>query len=170
MLHRQKVFSFFVIFSILLATVCSAEEEIEDLIDIYESNGKIIAVIEGKKSVSFNLQPNENVLWSDSKGHLAALLTKQHFFVISTSTGTWQILQLNSSASNNRVAVLSPYIALLVTSGDRVNGFDAISNRFIEARLPLNDELLFTKAEKYVAVVATASKVFGLAAGTMYFS
>ena len=170
MLHRQKVFSFFVIFSILLATVCSAEEEIEDLIDIYESNGKIIAVLEGKKSVSYNLQANEKVLWSDSKGHLAAFLTRQHFFVISTSTGTWQILQLNSSASNNRVAVLSPYIALLVTSGDRVNGFDAISNRFIEARLPLNDELLFTKAEKYVAVVATASKVFGLAAGTMYFS
>lgn len=48
-MHCQKLFTLFFSFSVLLATVCSsAEEEIEDLIDIFESDSKIIAVLEGK--------------------------------------------------------------------------------------------------------------------------
>ena len=75
-LHCQKLFTFFIGFFVLLATVCSfADEEIEDLIDIFESDGKVIAVLEGKKSVPFNLLPKEKVLWSDSKGYLGAFLT-----------------------------------------------------------------------------------------------
>jgi hypothetical protein len=170
-LHCQKLFTFFIGFFVLLATVCSfADEEIEDLIDIFESDGKVIAVLEGKKSVPFNLLPKEKVLWSDSKGYLGAFLTNKHFLVISTLSNSWRTLRLRTSVSDNRVAVLSPYIALLVTAGDRALGFDARSNRFIETRLPLNDELLFAKAEKYVAVVVTSSKAFGLAAGTSQFS
>jgi hypothetical protein len=61
-----------------------AEEEIEDLIDIAESKGKIIAIIEGRKTITFDLRPNEKVLWSGSKGYLGAFLTDLHFFVIST--------------------------------------------------------------------------------------
>ena len=64
---------------------------------------------------------------------------------------------------------LSPYIALLVT-GDRAVGFDAASNRFIEAQLPFNDELLAAEAERYVAVVITSSRAFGLAAETSAFN
>jgi hypothetical protein len=94
-LHCQKLFTFFIGFFVLLATVCSfADEEIEDLIDIYESNGKIIAVVEGRKSVSFYLQPREKVLWSESRGYLGAFLTNQHFLVISTSSGAWQAFPL----------------------------------------------------------------------------
>ena len=110
------------------------------------------------------------MLWSDSKGYLGAILTNQRFLVISTLSNAWRSLRLMTSASDNQVAVISPYIALLVTDGDRALGFDAKSNRFIETRLPLNDELLFVKAEKYVAVVLTASKAFGLAAGDSQFS
>jgi hypothetical protein len=61
-----------------------AEEEIEDLIDIAESKGKIIAIIEGRRTITFDLRPDEKVLWSDSRGYLGAFLTDQHFFVIST--------------------------------------------------------------------------------------
>jgi hypothetical protein len=171
MMKCRNIFPFLICFSALLATVSSyADEEIEDLIDIYESNGKIIAVVEGRKSVSFYLQPREKVLWSESRGYLGAFLTNQHFLVISTSSGAWQALPLRTSASDNRVSVLSPYIALLVTPGDRALGFDARSNRFFETRLPLHDKLVFVKADKYVAVVATSSRAFGLAAGTSHFS
>jgi len=69
----------------------------------------------------------------------------------------------------NGVASLSPHIALLVT-GDRAIGFDAASNRFIETQLPIHDELLRAKAEKYVAVVITSSRAFGLATETMAFT
>jgi hypothetical protein len=156
--------------SILVSAICSyAEEEIEELIDIFESNSKIIAIIEGKKTITFDLRPREKVLWSDSNGYLGAFLTNKHFLVISTSSGTWRALRLKSDDSKKRVALLSPYIALLVT-GDRAIGFDAESNRFIETRIPIHDEVLAAKVERYVAVVITSSRAFGLAAKTLAFA
>ncbi len=156
--------------SILVSAIGSyAEEEIEDLIDIFESNSKIIAIIEGKKTITFDLRLKEKVLWSDSNGYLGAFLTNERFFVISTSSDAWQALPLRLDESKKGVAFLSPYIALLVT-GDRAIGFDAAFNRFIEAQLPIHDELLTAKAEKYVAVVITSSRAFGLAAETSAFT
>jgi len=145
-----------------------AEEEIEDLIDIAESKGKIIAIIEGRKTITYDLRPNEKILWSGSRGYLGAFLTDLHFFVISTSLNAWQALPLRLDESGKGVASLSPYIALLVT-GDRAIGFDATSNRFIETLLPINDELLAAEVERYVAVVITSSRAFGLAAETSAF-
>jgi hypothetical protein len=155
--------------SILVSAICSYAEEIEDLIDIFESNSKIIAIIEGKKTITFDLRPKEKVLWSDSNGYLGAFLTNEHFFVISNSSDAWQALPLRLDESKKGVASLSPHIALLVT-GDRAIGFDAASNRFIETQLPIHDELLTAKAEKYVAVVITSSRAFGLAAKTSAFT
>lgn len=146
-----------------------AEQEIEDLIDIAESKGKIIAIIEGRKTITFDLRPNEKVLWSGSRGYLGAFLTDQHFFVISTSLNAWQALPLRLDESGKGVASLSEYIALLVTK-DRAVGFDATSNRFIETQLPLQDELLSAEVERYVAVVITSSRAFGLAAESSAFT
>jgi hypothetical protein len=155
--------------SIFASTISSyAEEEIEDLIDVAESKGKIIAIIEGGKTVVFDLQPNEKVLWSGSRGHLGAFLTDQHFFVISTSLNAWQALPLRVDESGKGVASISPYIALLVTK-DRAVGFDATANRFIETLLPIQDELLAAEVERYVAVVITSSRAFGLAAESSAF-
>ncbi len=169
MIRCRKTLTILIWLSILPFTICSyAEEEIEDLIDIIESNGKIIAIIEGRKTISLDLRPKEKVLWSGSNGYLGAFLTNDRFFVISTSSGAWQILPLKSDESEKGVASISPYIALLVT-GDRVIVFDAASNQFIETRLPIHDELLAAKAEKYVAVVITSNRAFGMAAGTLAF-
>jgi len=169
MLRCQKCLTILICLSILVSTISSyAEEEIEDLIDIAESKSKIIAIIEGRKTISFDLRTNEKVLWSDSNGYLGAFLTNLRFFVISTSSDAWQALPLRLDESEKGVASLSPYIALLVT-GDRAIGFDAASNRFIETQLPIHDELLAAKAEKYVAVVITSSRAFGLATKTLAF-
>jgi hypothetical protein len=170
MLRCRKILTILICLSILAPTISSyAEEEIEDLIDTFESNSKITAIIEGRKTITNNLRPNEKVLWSDSRGYLGAFLTNKHFFVISTSSGAWQALPLGIDESEKGVASLSPYIALLVT-GDRAIGFDAASNRFIETRLPIHDELLTAKVEKYVAVVITSSRAFGLATKSSAFN
>jgi hypothetical protein len=151
------------------ATSSYAQEDIEDLIDISESKGKIIAIIEGRKTVTFDLRPNEKVLWSGSRGNLGAFLTDGHYFVISTSLNAWQALPLRLDESGKGVASLSPYIALLVTK-DRAVGFDATSNRFIETQIPLQDELIAAEVERYVAVVITSSRAFGLAAESSAFT
>jgi hypothetical protein len=145
-----------------------AEDEIEDLIDIFESNSKIVALIEGKKAISFDLPSNENVMWSGSNGYLGAFLTNDRFFVISTSSGTWKYLHLRSDESEKAIASLSPNIALLVT-GDRAIGYNVTSNQFIEIRLSIHDELIEAKVEKYVAVVITSSRALGFSAKTSTF-
>ncbi len=155
---------------LLLATAhVYASDETEDLIDIIDSNSKIIAVVEGKRSVSFRLPPNEIIQWSSAKGNLGAFLSNRHFFVVSTSTSGWQRLPLRPGESTNRVAVLSPNIALLI-DGDRALGFSTPSNRFIETRLPFYDQLFSVKADKYVAVVIMSSKAFGFFPGASHFS
>jgi hypothetical protein len=170
MLRYRKFLISIICLSMFVSTISSyAGEEIEDLIDIAKSKSKIIAIIEGRKTITFDLRPNEKVQWSGSRGHLGAFLTDQHFFVISTSLNAWQALPLRLDESAKGVASLSPYIALLVT-GDRAIGFDATSNRFIETQLPIHDELLAAEAEKYVAVVITSIRAFGLAAESSAFT
>ena len=170
MLRCRKSLINIICLSIFASTISSyAEEDIEDLIDIAESKGKIIAIIEGRKTITFDLRLNEKVLWSGSRGYLGAFLTDQHFFVISTSLNSWQALPLRLDESGKGVASLSEYIALLVTK-DRAVGFDATYNRFIETLLPIHDELLAAEAERYVAVVITSSRAFGLAAESTAFT
>ena len=170
MLRCRKFLINIIYLSIIASTISSyAEEEIEDLIDIAESNGKIIAILEGRKTITFDLRPNEKVLWSGANGYLGAFLTDSRFFVISISLDAWQALPLRIDESGKSVASLSAYIALLVTK-DRAVGFDATSNRFIETQLPMHDELLAAETEKYVAVVITSSRAFGLAAESSAFT
>ena len=169
MLRGRKFLIRIICLSILGFTISAYAEEIEDLIDIAESKGKIIAIIEGRKTVIFDLRPNEKVLWSGSRGHLGAFLTDQHFFVISTSLNAWRALPLRLDESEKGAAYLSPYIALLVTK-DRAVGFDATSNRFVETLLPIQDEMLAAEVERYVAVVITSSRAFALATESSAFT
>ena len=68
MLRYRKFLISIICLSIFASTISSyAGEEIEDLIDIAESKGKIIAIIEGRKTITFGLRPDEKVLWSRFK-------------------------------------------------------------------------------------------------------
>ncbi len=170
MLPYRQLLIVFIFLSVLVPAISShADEETEDLIDIAEGKGKIIAIIEGKQSVSLDLQSKEEVSWSETRGHLAAVLTNERFLVISESSSFWQIMPLRLKNSEKPVVTLSPYLALLVT-GDRAIGFDAKTNQFIETRLPVHDELIAAEADKYVAVVVTSGRALGLAVKSPAFS
>lgn len=150
--------------SIFVSAICShAEEQIEDLVDLFEFDSKIVAILEGKRERTVSLRPYEQVLWSGSKGTVGAFFTNRRFFVISTSSKAWRQIPLKIDEAEDAAASLSPNIALLVT-GERAIGYDAVSNRFHETHLPIYDEMVTTKVEKYVAVVITSSRAFGLAA------
>ena len=169
MLRYRKFLISVICLSIFASTISSyAGDEIEDLIEIVESKSEIIAIIEGKKTVTYKLRPNEKVLWSGSRGNLGAFLTTLHFYVISTSLNSWQALPMNLNESETAVASLSPFIALLVT-GERAVGYDATSSRFIQTWLPIHDELLAAEIERYVAVVITSSRAFGFAVESSAF-
>ena len=170
MLPFRKTLTLLIGLSVLVSAVRShAAEEVEDLIDVFESNDRIVGVIEGRRTISVDLRPKETVLWSGSKGHLGAYLTSDRFLAISTSSRAWQELPLRSGESGKAVGSISSHIALVVTE-DRAVGFDAASNRFIETRFPIRDELVAAEAEEHVAVVVTSSRAFGLAAETSAFT
>ena len=169
MLLIRKLLAIVICSSLIAVTMHSyAKEEVEDLIDVIESGGKILAIIEGRRTVPVNLRTDEEVLWSGSKGYLGAALTSQNLFAISTKSNAWQVFPLRIDESENAVTSLSSYIALLVT-GDRAISFDAASSRFVEASLPIHDELLAAEADKYVAIVITSSRAFGFATKTSAF-
>ena len=160
------VICLFILVPILSA---NAEEEIDDLIDIFEANGKGIAVIKGERTVSIDLRTRETTRWKNAAGHMAALLTNERFLVISTSSGAWRALPLRLEESRTGTVYLSPFIALLVTK-NRAVVFHARSNKFIETQFPIYDELISAKAEKYVAVVIISSRALGLSAKSTVFS
>ncbi len=158
----RKILIALIFFIILASAVSSnAEEVIEDLIDIAESKNKVIAVIEGTRTNPVNLRQNEKVLWSDSRGNLGAFLTDSRFFVISTTSGSWYGLRLKLDEPEKAVASLSPFLALLVTD-DRAIGYSASTDKFIETRLSLYEEMIKVETGRYVAVVITSSRVLGL--------
>ncbi len=166
----RKILITLTFFFILTSTISSnAEEVIEDLVDIAESKSKVIAIIEGKRTIPVNLRQSEKVLWSGSRGNLGAFLTDSRFFVISTTSSAWQVLRLKLDEPEKAIASLSPFMALLVT-GDRAIGYSASTDRFIETRLPLHDELITAETGRYVAVVITSSRVFGLGAESSSFT
>jgi hypothetical protein len=145
-----------------------AYEEVEDLIDLFESDGEIIAVIAGKRAKSLDLQVREEVRWIGSSGDLGAVLTDRRFAVISFFSPAWQSLSLKMDEAGKGAVSLSPAIAFLVTE-NRAVAFDSFSNRFIEARLPIYDEVLAVEVERLVAVVVTSSRAFGFSAKTSSF-
>ena len=125
MSRSHRVLTIFVcLFSLAFTISGYAEKEIEDLIDIIQSENEIIAIIKGIKKKTVDLRANEKVLWSGSRGYLGAYLTTQNFFVISTTSNSWQALPLRGSESDESVASISPYIALLATE-NRVISFNA---------------------------------------------
>jgi hypothetical protein len=162
MFGYRKTLITLILFIVLAYTISSnAEEEIEDLIDIAESKGKVIAVINGEQSIPVTLRQNEKVLWSGSSGNLGAFLTDSRFFVISTTSGTWHGLRLNIDEPEKAIASLSPFMVLLVTD-ERAIGYSALTDKFVEKRLPLFEELIAAKTGRYVAVVITSRRAFGL--------
>ncbi|VEN72940.1 conserved exported hypothetical protein [Candidatus Desulfarcum epimagneticum] len=146
-----------------------AGEDMEDLIDIVESKSEIIAIIQGKKTVSIDLQTDEKVLWSGSKGDLGAALTPSRFLTISPSSNGWRSLPLKLEESKEASASLSSDIALLSTR-NRVAAFDAASSRFVETPIPLHDERIAAKADTHIAVAVTSSRALALATGNSSFS
>jgi hypothetical protein len=162
-----NILFFFVVFA--FSTPCNANEDIENLIDVVESNGKVIAIIEGSQSTSVNLKPEEKILWSDSSGALGAFLTDDRFCVISNSSSTWHKIHLKPGESETAIATMSPNIVLLV-SEDRAISYNPSSNNFNEIKLPIYDELISVKAGKRVAVIITSSRIFGLSANSSLFT
>ncbi len=140
----------------------------EDVIDIQELAREIIAFRDGKAPVRFKLLLEETVLWKDAKGKVGAVLTDKRFLAISITSTGWHEMSLRINEADKANAVVSMNIVLLVTA-ERMFGFSCESNRFIEQRLQLYDEVVASDTNMYVAVVVCTRLALGFAMGSKTF-
>ena len=170
MLPFRTVITFVVTLATLLYAIPSnSKDVIKDLVDIEQVGGKIFAIRDGIQTTPFELRSKEEVLWLDSDGYIGALLTNERFIAISLSSSGWLETPLRSKEAYDGSPILSPTLALLVTK-ERVIRFDAISHRFIEQSLRLDEEFVAAEANDYVAVVISSRRALGLASGGSSFS
>ena len=169
MLPFRTIITFLVILTTLLYAIPSnSKDDIEDLVYIEQADRKIIAIRDGIPATPFELRSKEEVLWLDSDGYIGALLTNERFIAISLSSPGWLETPLRSKEAYDGSPILSPTLALLVTK-ERVIRFDAISHRFIEQSLRLDEEFVAAEANDYVAVVISSRRALGLASGDSGF-
>ena len=165
MLPFRTIITFLVILTTLLYAIPSnSKDDIEDLVYIEQADRKIIATRDGIPAAPFELRSKEEVLWLDSDGYIGALLTNERFIAISLSSPGWLETPLRSKEAYDGSPILSPTLALLVTK-ERVIRFDAISHRFIEQSLRLDEEFVAAEANDYVAVVISSRRALALASG-----
>jgi len=169
LLPFRTIITFLVILTTLLYAIPSnSKDDIEDLVYIEQADRKIIAIRDGIPATPFELRSKEEVLWLDSDGYIGALLTNERFIAISLSSPGWLETPLRSKEAYDGSPILSPTLALLVTK-ERVIHFDAISHRFIEQSLRLDEEFVAAEANDYVAVVISSRRALGLASGDSGF-
>ena len=169
MLPFRTIITILVILTTLLYAIPSnSKDDIEDLVFIEQADRKIIAIRDGIPASPFELRSKEEVLWLDSDGYIGALLTNERFIAISLSSPGWLEKPLRSKEAYDGSPILSPTLALLVTK-ERVIRFDAISHRFIEQSLRLDEEFVAAEANDYVAVVISSRRALGLASGDSGF-
>ena len=170
MTRPRHIFPVLLVLSLLLSALpARGGEEIENLVDIFESDRKLIALIEGRRQASIDLRRQEQVTWSGSRGELGAFLTDERLLVVSTLSSSWQESRLRRGEAHSGTALISPYLVLVVTP-ERAIGFDAASGKFSEARLSIHDEVHTVKVENYIALVITSGRAFGLSAKASGFS
>jgi len=169
LLPFRTTITFLVILATLLYAIPSnGKDDIEDLVYIEQADRKIIAIRDGIPATPFELRSKEEVLWLDSDGYIGALLTNERFIAISLSSPGWLETPLRAKEAYDGSPILSPTLALLVTK-ERVIRFDAISHRFIEQSLRLDEEFVAAEANDYVAVVISSRRALGLASGDSGF-
>src|SRR6056300_1038011 len=95
MLHNLSVLlSYIYLFTFICIIPLYAENEIEDSIDIFQSKNSVIALVEGNKTVPFELRPKEKIMMKESKGYIGVIVTNLNFYVISTTSPLWHSLPL----------------------------------------------------------------------------
>ncbi|MEM7410686.1 MAG: hypothetical protein AAF430_10670 [Myxococcota bacterium] len=128
-------------------------------------------IVEGEELFAFDAQTGgtsverlrvgETVLWSDSRGLLAVVITDQRILAIATRSSRWQSVDYERREPPPRSALLGDRVAL-VPLARRVLGFLGTTSRFSEERLGPHQELRATRVGANVGIVVTDREALGL--------
>lgn len=154
--------------TLAVAPVALAENPIETNVSVQVLDGQVVGIRDLGVTVARDLQVGEKVLWSGSAGKLGAVLTDRRLLVVTSTSKDFLEERLRLSEPTAPAVVISTNLVVVVT-GERLFGFDALNGGFIEHKHPLNDHVLLLDAERDVATVVLGTGAVGYAAGSGAF-
>jgi hypothetical protein len=146
---------------LMIPTGISAYEEVEDLVEIFATDGQFVAIVDGRRRFSENSRSNEHVLWQGAQGEIGAFLTNERLLAVSITSGQWNTRNLKIDEKQNVPEMLiAAHIVVMLTNA-RVVTFGSHTNGFFQTPLPLGESAVTKAAEGRVAAVVTPTRAFG---------
>ncbi len=139
----------------------------DDLVHIQITDDEIIGIRNGRRVSAVDLHLDESVRWYGEMGRVGVVLTTERLMGLSTRTN-WKILDLGLSENLTSDIMLSPHLALAVSS-KRIMVFDSWMGRWATTPFPIHDEFKQEAIGLNVAVVLTSRRAFGYALGKTFF-
>ncbi len=135
---------------------------LSDLLQIVVRKREILAIDATNGSQrEVDLERGERVMWHDTRGAVAVVLTDRRILAVATRSGFWQAERYRAGERHPPTALLGDRVALIVTN-KRALGFDGGSGNLVEESLGPRESVLQSRAAENVAVVVTDRRALGL--------
>lgn len=155
--------------SIMTGIDVHEEDQYEEYLEIQVHEKRVLAFFNGKPSAAVDLEMGENVLDSEEKGFMGAVLTDRRFLAISSTSGKWLSEPLDAGEENSGHLRIGEEIVMLITNR-RIIGFTLGRDEFREYDFQAGKIVLDKDAGENFGIVVMSDKAVGLSSGTGNFN
>jgi hypothetical protein len=153
-----------VVFWVGMVTDAMAYEEVEDLVDIFATEDRFIAVVDSRRNFSEPFRTRETILWQGARGEVGAFLTSKRLLAVSVNSGQWNSQFLKIKEKNSTPHMLLGAHLVVMLSGERIVGFGTRTGGFFQKRMPIGESIVESDIRGRVAAVITPKRAFALSA------
>lgn len=169
MSHRFILLIIMLLGSVFLMGIEVYEEDLyREYIQLQVSERGVLAFPDRHPSAAVDLETGEDILLSEEKGYVGAVVTNRRFLAISSLSGKWLSEPLEHGEENNADLKLGEKIAMLITD-KRVIGFTFSGEGFVEYDLPFGSDIAAEDAGENFGIVAMRDRAVGLSSETGRF-
>jgi hypothetical protein len=160
--------------ALVMLLVCCAsgagaeESAIDQLVDVHHIGTQLIATRSERSSAVMELMRDEDVVWIGAFGNLGGAVTTRRLLVVTPVSSSWREKSLALAEGGTSRIERSSNLILLDT-GIRILGFDALAGSFFEWSYPLADQVVAMATDRRVAAIVFRHQVVGYAAGRGVF-
>ena len=138
------------------------EVPLEDVLSVQRIGRDLVAIgARGGGQRTLRLQIGERVLFQEARGRVGVVLTDRRVLAVTDRSAAWQEERYRNAESVSTEALLGDRVAL-VTTEQRVLGFDGGSGNIVEDTIGPREKLLWTGVGANVAVAVTDRRALGL--------
>jgi hypothetical protein len=135
---------------------------IADVLELVVLDRELLAIDgDGGGQTTERLRIGETVLWKGSRGIVGVALTDARILAVAVSSAAFQETEFRRTETRPSEALLGDRIALVTTS-ERVLGFNGSSANLVEIGLGPRELVVATDVGENAAVVVTDRRVLGL--------